>query len=53
MDTNIGDRAETEEQILIFEISDDVLERTAGTASGTALTWIYCTQVWYNCGWPQ
>jgi hypothetical protein len=43
-------RAEAEERILDYEVSDDSLERAAGDR---AITWIYCTHPWYNCGWPQ
>jgi hypothetical protein len=28
-------------------------ERAAGVSGGEAMTWVYCTQGWYNCGWPQ
>jgi hypothetical protein len=53
MDRHIAGRAEIEEDILSFEVPDDALERTAGGGDARALTWMYCTQVWYNCGWPQ
>ena len=32
--------------------SDDALERAASVAEGKITTWAYCTQGWYNCGWP-
>ena len=47
------DRAETDEDILTFDVPDDALERAAGVADGGAMTLVYCTHVWYNCGWPQ
>ena len=53
MDRNAADRTETEEDMLTLDVSDDALERTAIIGQGNALTWVYCTQVWYNCGWPQ
>jgi hypothetical protein len=53
MDGDVADDVETAEDILNCDVSDDVLERTGGSANGTAITWIYCTHAWYNCGWPQ
>ncbi len=47
------DRTETEEDMLTLDVSDDALERTAIIGQGKALTWAYCTHVWYDCGWPQ
>lgn len=44
---------EGDETILNLDIADDTLERAAGGVEGQAITWIYCTHVWYNCGWPQ
>ena len=38
-------QVEADEQILTFDIPDDVLERTG--------TMMYCTSPWYNCGLPQ
>jgi hypothetical protein len=53
MDSEVIDKAESdEEMILALDVSDSVLERAAGEEQ-KAITWIYCTQVWYNCGWPQ
>ena len=28
-------------------------QRLAASAEQKAITWIYCTHVWYDCGWPQ
>jgi hypothetical protein len=47
-----SDLTERDENILTLDVSDDALERAAG-AEGRAMTVVYCTQVWYNCGWPQ
>jgi hypothetical protein len=44
---------EGDETILDLDVADDTLERAAGSVEGQAITWIYCTHVWYNCGWPQ
>jgi len=46
-----SDVAETDEDILIFEVPDDALERAAGVIDGQAVTIGYCTH-WYHCNWP-
>jgi hypothetical protein len=43
---------ETDEQLLIFDVSDDALERAASIAGGETLTWMYSTEVLGNCGCP-
>jgi len=43
--------AEADEQILSFDIPDDVLERT-GSAEHQAFTLFYCTNPSHNCGSP-
>lgn len=53
MNTDISDCVETDELIFNFDVPDDTLERAAGSTEGQAVTWMYCTHVWYNCGWPQ
>jgi hypothetical protein len=53
MDRDVADQAEIDQHILTFDVPDDVLERTAASGEPKALTWMYCTHVWYNCGWPQ
>ena len=55
MDSDVIDLTGTDEDILTFDVPDDVLERAAGVSDGDgrAMTWVYCTQAWYNCGWPQ
>jgi hypothetical protein len=44
---------ESDEIILNVDVPDDMLERAGGSTEGRAITWIYCTHVWYDCGWPQ
>ncbi len=53
MDSNVAARTESDEIILDVDIPDDKLERAAVLIEGQAVTWAYCTHVWYNCGWPQ
>jgi len=53
MDNDIIGLAESDEDILTFDVTDDALERAAGVSPGGAMTWVYCTQAWYNCGLPQ
>jgi hypothetical protein len=53
MNSDVDDCVESDERILNVDVPDDGLERAAGGAEGRAITWIYCTHVWYNCGWPQ
>ena len=51
-DSNLSDVAELDEATLAFDAPDDTLERAAGVDEGKITTWVYCTQGWYNCGWP-
>jgi len=53
MNSDVDDCVESDERILNVDVPDDRLERAAGSVEGRAITWIYCTHVWYNCGWPQ
>jgi hypothetical protein len=53
MSSGVADCVESDEIILNVDVPDETLERAAGRVDGQAVTWIYCTQVWYNCGWPQ
>jgi len=53
MNHDVVDCVEGDETILTVDIPDDTLERAAGSIEGHAVTWMYCTHVWYNCGWPQ
>jgi hypothetical protein len=52
MNSDVPDSIERDEIILNIDVSDETLERASGTLDG-GVTWVYCTQVWYNCGWPQ
>ncbi len=52
MDDEAISQAETDNGIPIFDVSDDALERAA-SAEPNALTWIPCTHLPYDCGWPQ
>ncbi len=45
-------QAETDDDIPTFEVSDEALERAA-IAEPNALTWMPCTHLPYDCGWPQ
>jgi hypothetical protein len=51
MNSNVSDVAETDVDILTFDISDDMLERAAGAA--TVMTLVPCTFHWHDCTWPQ
>ena len=53
MNNDVVDCVERDELILNVDVPDDALERAAGSVDCQAVTWIYCTHVWYNCGWPQ
>jgi hypothetical protein len=44
--------AERDEESFTFDVPDDALEHAASVAVGNIVTWAYCTQAWYNCGWP-
>jgi hypothetical protein len=44
-------QAEADEEILSFDVPDEVLERVA--AEQKAFTVVYCTNPWYDCGLPQ
>jgi hypothetical protein len=52
MDNGVISQAESDEKILTFDLPDEVLERAA-SAEQNALTMLYCTSDWYNCGLPQ
>jgi hypothetical protein len=53
MDNNIADCIESDAMIFNADVPDETLERAGGSIYGQAVTWVYCTHVWYNCGWPQ
>ena len=50
---NTDDCDDSDGHILNFDVQDETLERAGGSSEGQAVTWMYCTHVWYNCGWPQ
>jgi hypothetical protein len=52
MEREMVRQAEPVEEMLTFDIPDDALERAA-SAEPNALTWIPCTHLPYDCGWPQ
>jgi hypothetical protein len=47
-DHDVISQAESDEEILTFDVSDEALERTASTER-QAYTWIYCTGAWQYC----
>jgi hypothetical protein len=49
MDGEIKSQAEADEDILTFDIADDILERAA---NAQAYTLVYCTHPW-QCPWPS
>lgn len=51
MDREVLRQAEPAAEILTVDIPDDALERAA-SAGPNALTWIPCTHLPYDCGWP-
>ena len=51
MDRDMVRQVEPVEEILTFNVPDDALERAASAESN--LTWIPCTHLPYDCGWPQ
>jgi hypothetical protein len=53
MDNAVTSPAETNEEILTFDIPDDALERAASVEQNAFATMMYCTNDWYNCGLPQ
>jgi hypothetical protein len=52
MDNGLISQAESDEEILIFDVPDEALERAA-SAEPNAFTVLYCTNDWYSCGLPQ
>jgi hypothetical protein len=47
-DHDVISQAESNEEILTFDVSDEALERTA-SIERQAYTWIYCTGAWQYC----
>ena len=52
LENGVMSQAEVDEDVLTFDVSDEVLERAA-SAEQNAFTMLYCTNDWYNCGLPQ
>ena len=54
MDSDVSEFAETDADILSFDVPDDALERAA-SAEQMAFTWVYYTNgwYWYDCNWQQ
>jgi hypothetical protein len=51
VDNEVISQAQSDEEILTFDIPDDALERAANAEQ--AYTLAYCTHPWYHCPWPQ
>jgi hypothetical protein len=51
MDRETARQADAVGEILTFDIPDDALERAA-SAEANALTWVPCTHLPYDCGFP-
>jgi hypothetical protein len=52
MNKELMGQAKADEEIPSLDVPDDVLERL-GSAEQKAVTWVYCTNAWYYCEWPQ
>ena len=54
MDRNTSDFAETDEELLTFDVSDEALERAAPFISGqaTPVTMVFGTDIVGNCACP-
>ena len=51
-DHDVISQAESDEEILTFDVSDDALERAASPEE-KAFTAVYCTRaLYFDCGWP-
>jgi hypothetical protein len=51
MDNEVTSQSESGEEIFVFDIPDDALER-AGSAWQNVFTVGFCTHNWYDCGLP-
>ena len=51
MDRDVIRGAETDEELLVSDVSDDALERASGVINGQA-TLVYGTVILGNCGCP-
>jgi hypothetical protein len=53
MDSDLSDRADTDEEILAFDVPDDALERAGLALDGmSGPTFVYGTAIMGNCACP-
>ena len=52
MDNKVITQAKANEEILGFDVPDELLERAANTEQ-SAFTLSFCTSIWDSCGMPQ
>ena len=51
-DRGVMREAETDEELLIFDVSDDALELASGVTDRQAITLVFGTYIIANCGCP-
>jgi hypothetical protein len=51
LENDVNGLTELDEDILIFDVPDDALERAAPVADRRMIT-LYCTRDALSCGWP-
>ena len=51
-DSGVMREVETDEELLIFDVSDDALERASGVNDRQAITLVFGTYIIANCGCP-
>ena len=52
MDNEVITQTKADQEILSFDVPDQLLERAANAKQG-AFTLAYCTSHWDSCGLPQ
>jgi hypothetical protein len=52
LENDVNGLAELDEDILIFDVPDDALERAAPVADRRMITLAYCTKDPLSCNWP-
>jgi hypothetical protein len=52
MDNEVITQTKADQEILSFDVSDELLERAAN-APQSAFTMAFCTSNWDSCGLPQ
>jgi hypothetical protein len=52
MENDVNGLAETDEDILTFDVPDEAVERAAAVTDGQVITVGICTD-WWHCHWPQ